>query len=222
MSQPNATDPHPTAPAGRGYARPGTVRRSLRRGRWIKMLVSLFLIGLLVWFLLPAFSRTHHDPRATCAGNVWQIGQAIFMYANENRGRLPDTLEVVLLTQDVNPENFVCRSIGDTEAPGRDINAKARNLTAGGHLSYVYLGRGLTFTLPLDRRIVVLYEPPTHHHGGEGMHVAFVDGRTEFVGGRGVRQILDQATAGHRPVFYPPPPRLLPGPTPGTGAAGGR
>jgi prepilin-type processing-associated H-X9-DG protein len=59
---------------------------------YVELLVVLVLILLAIAFLLPT-RRTHGDSanRVKCASNLRQIGQAILLYSNDNRGVYPRT-----------------------------------------------------------------------------------------------------------------------------------
>src|SRR5688572_21792095 len=54
---------------------------------YIEVLVVIALIIVAISFLLPSISRTHHgEGRVKCASNLRQIGQAILLYSNDQRG----------------------------------------------------------------------------------------------------------------------------------------
>jgi len=65
----------------------------VRRGfTWVELLVVLVLIVLAISFFLPVRTRTHGDNnRVRCASNLRQIGQAILLYSNDNKGAYPRT-----------------------------------------------------------------------------------------------------------------------------------
>ena len=67
--------------------------RASRRGfTWVELLVVLVLIVVAISFFLPVRSRSYGDSnRVKCASNLRQIGQAILLYSNDNRGGYPRT-----------------------------------------------------------------------------------------------------------------------------------
>lgn len=168
--------------------------------------LTLGIVGLLGWvaygllmvsILVPSLSRARETAqRVQCASNMRQIGMAILLYTNENRGEYPPKLEDLLLTQDINSLVFVCPSTNDTAAPGATGPAQAPNLSTGGHLSYVYVGAGLTNSTSAET--IILYEPMTNH-GGDGMNVLYGDGHVEFQTQAEAARLITELNAGHNP-----------------------
>ena len=174
---------------------PAPKRRSW--AEWAAITVVLTFFGSLVLtIVLPVGHNREPGNRAKCSSNLRQIAFACVMYANSNGGRFPDTLNDVLLTQDITSEVFVCPETSHTRATGATTEAVAADLTAGGHLSYVYAGRGLT-TGANDATVVLLYEPLSNHR--TGMNVVFADAHVEFHDATGANKILAELASGHNP-----------------------
>ncbi|MDB5301577.1 MAG: hypothetical protein JWO87_3240 [Phycisphaerales bacterium] len=143
------------------------------------------IILLLNLALLPALDRRRYSPnRVKCAANLRAIGFACIMYANADRqGRYPDTFETLMVTEGITPEVFCCPTSDDQPAKSAD------QLSAGGHLSYIYVGSGLTKKLAGeghsgfegDSSFVIAFEPLKNHRDN-GMNVVFADGQVRWLG----------------------------------------
>jgi prepilin-type N-terminal cleavage/methylation domain-containing protein/prepilin-type processing-associated H-X9-DG protein len=73
--------------------RPLVPRASKRRHAFtlIELLVVVGIIAILIAILLPTLSRIQEQSRRTaCLSNLRQLGSALIMYANANKGRLPN------------------------------------------------------------------------------------------------------------------------------------
>jgi prepilin-type processing-associated H-X9-DG protein len=157
---------------------------------------ALLLMLASIPILLPSLNRAREVAnRVKCAANLKQIGLALQLYSNENRGRFPDGPEGLLLTQDITPEVFVCPSTNDSPAPGVELPKQAANLQTGGHDSYVYLGKGKTATTPAN--VVLVYEIMNNHH--DGFNALFGDGHVEFIGGPTAKQVQAELQSGQNP-----------------------
>src|SRR4051812_35267537 len=95
------------------YARPGLPVRPNRTWLWVAGIFCYGTIGfVIVLSLLPDKSRSI-SPRVQCGSNLRQIAMACVMYANENGGRFPDSLDQVLRTQEITADVFVCPTTKD-------------------------------------------------------------------------------------------------------------
>jgi len=56
----------------------------------IEMLVVMAVVAILAGLLMPALARAREAARRTgCLNNTRQLGDALMMYGNENRQRMP-------------------------------------------------------------------------------------------------------------------------------------
>ncbi len=141
--------------------------------------------------LLPSLNRAREQAnRIKCASNLRQIGLAVQMYASANRGAYPASFESLLSAQYIGADVFVCPSSDDTYAAG------AADLSAGGHLSYVYTGGALNFRSPPNS--VVAYEPLTNHNR-DGINLLHVDGTVQFIQRQFVQQKISNLKTGVNP-----------------------
>jgi prepilin-type processing-associated H-X9-DG protein len=163
----------------------------------IGILVLLFFILM----LLPPRNGSHPaSPRLISASNLRQIGQAILLYSNDESRIYPDNFRTLLLHGDITSQQFVSPLSSDTPAAGPTTQAIADQLTAGGHLSYIYLGRGLTIQTA-TANTVVAYENLSI--AGTGANVLFGDGHVEWDDAKFIKQIINKSASGKFPVTMP-------------------
>ena len=118
-----------------------------------------------------------------CSQNMLRIGSAVLRYAHDHDGRFPDTLGQLCEDTGLSPETLVCPSSRDVAARGPTTREWVAQLATPGHLSYTYMGQGLT-TATTDANRPILYEAMSNHDLGvarwAGMNILFADGRVEF------------------------------------------
>ncbi len=92
------------------------------------------------------------------------------------------------------PDTLVCWESNDEAAYGPTTQAILADLHRPGHLSYIYLGQGLTkATVTADT--VIAYEPLSNH-GNKGMNILFGDGHAEWWDAKNGPQIIAAAASG--------------------------
>lgn len=202
------SDPNPPAPPDLSnsldYARPGLTPGRISLGRVVAIaIVSVLGVAFLVALLLPSLGRAREPAnRVKCASNMRQIGQAIAMYANDHGGLFPADLKTIFENEDVTASVFTCPSSNDTPAPtAATTQATAAGLLQPGHLSYVYLGKGMTDQAAATDA-VILYEPLTNHSSA-GTNVMFGDFHVEWLSAAEAGIILKQVAAKRAIVRYP-------------------
>jgi type II secretory pathway pseudopilin PulG len=198
----------------------GNSNYKIRPKRWrltvIELLVVLGIILVLVSVLLPALCRSREGSnRIACASNMRQIGLGAIMWANDHGGNFPDDLDTILKTQDLSPQVFVCPSSKDTAPAGPTTQAVLEDMHQSGHLSYIYVGKGLTTRSDAD--VVVLYEQPSNHADDDmsatsvfksgakdhAMNVLCADGHIEWLGAEDAEAVRKQVADGVFPVKLP-------------------
>src|SRR5438034_9112528 len=66
------------------------MKHKLRGFTLVELLVVIGIIAVLIAMLLPAINRARQQAASTqCQSNLRQCGLFLFMYANENKGFLP-------------------------------------------------------------------------------------------------------------------------------------
>lgn len=159
--------------------------------------VGMIFMACMLSILLPSLNRARETAnRVKCASNLRQLGQAMLMYANENRGVYPPTPELLLLTQDISADVFNCPSTNDTPPQGTTAAELAVSFGTPGNVSYIYFGKGLTTSSSPD---AILFYETSVNHDGNGGNFLFGDGHVEFVLANTATKIIGELNAGHNP-----------------------
>jgi prepilin-type processing-associated H-X9-DG protein len=184
------------ARSGRTSVSAGARRRA---GAGLALGAIEIALVLFIAFTLPPLGRSRPAAnRVKCMSNLRQIGQGIFLYAMDNRGRFPPDLDALMLTQDLTFEVLVCPSSNDTKATGPTTQAALNAMHAQpGHCSYIYVGGSLTKQTATAQHVVA-YEPMSNNRGA-GMNVLFGDGSVQFLNQAESTYLLAELKAGHNP-----------------------
>jgi len=135
--------------------------------------------ALMVGILLPSLHRARETAnRVKCASNMRQIGQAMLLHANENRGQYPQTLGELLM-QELSPQVFICPSSRTQLPPEIDAaDLRAQMAWVNANADYVYLGGGKRANAAGAQDILLYEKPGNHKH--DGMNIVYADGHVEF------------------------------------------
>jgi prepilin-type processing-associated H-X9-DG protein len=198
MTESNNTPPWPL-----NYESPSN--RPKRLGVFFFCIGLASLVVLMFFIVAPNFNKVRAlDPRIVSAGRLRSIGQAILLYENDFHGNYPDSLSTVYENEGtyIDSSIFVNPASNDTPASGPTTQAIAKQLTAGGHLSYVYVGAGLTVST-VKPDTVIAYE--ILQNPGDGSNVLFGDGRVDYVDHAHIAVIIARTKTGPFPVTMPSP-----------------
>ncbi len=137
--------------------------------------------ALLASIMLPSLNRSRETAnRVKCASNMRQIGQATLLYCNENRQRMPGDQGILLKTQDLGVEVFLCpSSMNDIPAEARGGNVDKMAAWVNENSSYVWLAPA-GISANINPETVILHEQ-FDNHDGDGMNLLFGDGHVEFM-----------------------------------------
>jgi prepilin-type processing-associated H-X9-DG protein len=172
--------------------------------RVVLALIVVSVGGVLAFWALQKVDRSvEAADRKKCAANMIALGHAVLMYGNENKGRYPPGVRDLMVTQDIGSEVFNCPASGHTPARAATFEEQVRKLD-GEHLSYMYVGGGMTHQTT-DPNAVLMYEKPTNHDDGR-INVLFADLHVELFGRELSKKIVDELNAGRNPPMTPSGP----------------
>lgn len=195
MMDPN-DEPKPIIDYARPTRKPGGAFRVV-----LFTLLGLGLAALLSSMLIPSIGRSGWvENRVKSASNLRQIGQAILLYSNDNGGAFPDSFGTLLINEDITSAVFINPDSNDSPAIGPTTQATADQLAAPGHMSYVYLGNGLS-EKTVTPTTIVAYEKIIP--GSAGANVLFGDGHVDYIPLSRVTKIVTRAATGKFPVTMP-------------------
>lgn len=150
--------------------------------------VVVVVSALAISVILPNLCRERSGPqRARCAANLKSIGTALQKYANDNGDCYPDSIDAIVKPPvQFPPEVLVCPSSNEIRA------ANVETINEGGHISYVYLGKGRKCAeMGMDDPLV--YEPLSNHKGA-GANALFGDTHVEFLTPAELAKVLARPT----------------------------
>jgi len=143
--------------------------------------------AMVVGTVLPAIMRARMEAiRMSGGNNLREVGQALMLYTNDNKGKFPATPGELLLTQDLTAEVFTTPGSGTTVPAGKNKDELAQWVNESS--DFVYLGAGRKS--PVDAAVILMHDKM--RPGIFGINVLFGDGRVEFIGVDRVRQMLEQ------------------------------
>ena len=146
-------------------------------------------ISLMTSILLPSLNRAREQANAVkCAGSMRQIGMALHVYAEKNKGRFPDSVDALVKQGYLKAPVQGCPTHGPAGGGG---GGAGQTVTPPG---YVYIGKGLKDSS--EASVVLLYEEPAHNGG---MNVLYSDGQVEYFGRDTAARLLADLQAGRNP-----------------------
>jgi hypothetical protein len=176
---------------------------------YLNRAIALILIGGFTLYVYTVatvyFESMRRRPelyRMASMGNLLQIYNALGNYTDNHKGDFPDSIPTLYMAENhIFASHIFVNGIGpETPAVGPTTQAIADQLAAGGHLSIVYLGRGLGPKIT-TANTVVAYELLSAPN--DGTTVLLGDGQVKYVEPAVIQKIISQANAGVFPVTMP-------------------
>ena len=163
--------------------------------------------------LLPALNRAREQAtRMKSMNNLRQLGLACQMYADENKGILPDDVGAIVLKQQELPADlFVNPRRGSSPPPPNFPNRQAMAAWVRQSNDYIYAGKGMDLRRIPTADTVLAYENPAGLN--DGVSILFADGHVEFLPMAQVLQKIPDAGRG-RGTARPSNGARLPAPQP--------
>ena len=146
----------------------------------VDLLAVIFIICFLTGVVFSAgglMKARETANRVKCGSNMRQIGQGILLYANENKGKYPPDLGILVKTEDLTPEVFICPTGNNGFPRGANLAIDDQVKWVNEHSDYIYVGAGMNATAGAET--IVLYEKPDAHQR-QGMNILYGDGHVEF------------------------------------------
>ena len=180
----------------------------------VRVFGTIVVLLFVVTIFMPGGSIAREPAlRIKCAQNLRALGTVVQLYASENRGQLPSDWRALLHQEDLLPEILTCPSSDESRAEGATTQAMNASLLAGGHISYAWVGTGLTFS-KLTPTTVIAFDlhdhAPRDRAKNAGINVLLGDGATQFVDAPTAEAIRAQFYAGIRPIVLPTPAAVTP------------
>ena len=177
----------------------------------VELLVVIGIIAALIALLVPVFAKAREQAHRTkCLSNLRTIGQAMFVYANNNRDRLPNG-NALYTWVDPDAANWVMKNFADDLSEGRVFHCPSdrdedepqvietayQNQPSSARISYEFYslfwpsaygpkmaalkGRApIAWDLDGGPRDPKLSGTGDENHGPNGGNVLFSDGRAEW------------------------------------------
>jgi hypothetical protein len=188
------------------------LRRQPQRGRAAARAgIVLGTVGTALWVAaVPGILHLNGRIRQLhCQDNLRTLGQMIFVYAAEHKGRLPDSWEDMVAGSGTIlslSKNLACPEWGDTPPSAATTQTAIADMRAGGRISYLYLGKAKLVT-QLRPSMPLVMDAAPHRDGS--VFVLYADGHSVPLSHAQavqlLQRVLDDAKAGStsRPASVP-------------------